>query len=350
MLGRRVRAPRQGDCYGWGQMNRLPSSSARAAKLLLLLATACLPGVALGQNGPLQQGISLFESRRYSEARVRLSPLAARAGGNATAAQYLGRIALLARDLDAAEKYLTLAVKLQPNVSRHRLWLGRVYGQQALRTGKLKGFSLAKHSRAELETAVRLDPNDVEARSELAYFYAMAPRIVGGNKSKARDEAEAIAARNPYRGLLTHGFLHERDKRYGDAANEYRAAMRLFPDSSAPHYLLGLMYQNRQMLDSARSVFEHAMSKFPAERAPYYYVARVNVMSNERLDRAEELLKRYLSLSIDESDPPYASAHFRLGQICERTGRPDMARHHFEEALKLDPTRGEYRQALASLQ
>jgi tetratricopeptide (TPR) repeat protein len=332
-------------------MRRHLTSRVRGANRLafLLVTAASIPAAAPAQERALEQGISLFEARRYPEARAHLSSLASGRGGNARAAQYLGRIALHARDLDGAVRHFEYAVRLQPNVGRHHLWLGRAYGQQALRAGKLKGFSLAKRSRAELQSAVRLDPDDVEARAELAHFYALAPKIVGGDRGKARAEAEAIAARDPYRGLLVHGFVHERDKRYSDAAKEYRAAMRLFPDSAAPHYLLGLMLQNRGMLDSARAVFDSALVRFPQERATYYYLARVNVLANHDLGRAEELLRRYLRLSLKESDPPYASAHYRLGQICELTGRPQLARRHFETALRLDPTRGEYRQALAAL-
>jgi tetratricopeptide (TPR) repeat protein len=331
-------------------MTRHHASRARGAKqlVLIILAGVSIPGSAPAQDRALEQGISLFEARRYSEARTRLASLASGAGGNAMAAQYLGRIALHARDLDGAVRHFEYAVRLEPSVARHHLWLGRAYGQQALRAGKLKGFSLAKRSRVELESAVRLDSDDAEARAELAHFYAIAPKIVGGDKGKARAEAEAIATRDPYRGLLVHGFVHERDKRYSDAAKEYRAAMRLFPDSAAPHYLLGLMFQNREMLDSARAVFDSALVRFPGERATYYYVARVNVLAKHDLGRAEQLLQRYLRLPLKENDPPYASAHFRLGQICELTGRPRLARRHFETALRLDPTRGEYRQALAA--
>jgi tetratricopeptide (TPR) repeat protein len=314
----------------------------------IVVATLAATRASAQGSGELEAGIGLFEARRYAAARARLTPLATDSG-SATAAQYLGRIALLDRDLDAAQRYLSLAVRLEPRVARHHLWLGRAYGQQALRAGKLRAFSLAKKSRAELETAVGLDPSDVESRSELAHFYAIAPGIVGGSKTRAHEEADAIAERDPYRGRLVRGFVREREKRFDRAAAEYRAAMREHPDSAAPHYLLGLMYQNRGMLDSARRVFARALERFPTERAPYYYVARVNVLAGAELDQAEQLLERYLASSLDERDPPYASAHFRLGQICERTGRRDEARRHFETALRLDPTRGEYRRALASL-
>jgi tetratricopeptide (TPR) repeat protein len=325
------------------------SSLHRASKRVLLVALAMPAVLAAQPSASLQQGIQLFEARRYSEARARLTPLASGDSASGSAAEYLGRIALLERDLDGAQRRLERAVRLEPSVARHHLWLGRVYGQQAIRAGKLKAFSLAKRSRASLETAVRLDSADTEARAELVRFYAVAPGIVGGSRSRARAHAQAIAVRDPYRGRLVRGFVSEREGDYAAAAEEYRSAMREYPDSSAPHYLLGLMYQNLELLDSARIVFERALTRFPRERAPSYYVARVDVLSGRSLDRAEQLLQRYLSLPLDETDPPYASAHFRLGQICQRTGRLALARRHFTTALKLDPTRGEYRQALASL-
>jgi len=58
---------------------------------------------------------------------------------------------------------------------------------------------LAGKVREEFERAVRLSPNDVDARLDLAEFYAEAPTIVGGGEQKARAQAQSIAALNPAR-------------------------------------------------------------------------------------------------------------------------------------------------------
>ncbi len=66
------------------------------------------------------------------------------------------------RGISACEK----AIALAPNNSRYHMWLGRIYGEKADGVVFFKAASLAGKVREEFETAVRLDPKNVDARSD----------------------------------------------------------------------------------------------------------------------------------------------------------------------------------------
>src|SRR5204862_7607667 len=67
------------------------------------------------------------------------------------------------------------AVSLAPGNSQFHLWLGRIYGEKADRSGFMTAAGLARRVRTEFERAVQLSPNSVDARSDLAAFSLVAP-------------------------------------------------------------------------------------------------------------------------------------------------------------------------------
>jgi tetratricopeptide (TPR) repeat protein len=64
--------------------------------------------------------------------------------------------------------------------------------------------------------------------------------------------------------------------------------------------------------------------------------------------RAAEYFGRTL-LAQGQENEPLSWAHFRLAAIYEKTGRKDLARQEYQNALRLDPAMKEARQALAKL-
>ena len=78
-----------------------------------------------------------------------------------------------------------------------------------------KAASLAGKVRNEFETAVRLDPNNVDARSDLGEFYLEAPGIVGGGRDKAEAQAQAWPHSIPPRPHYLNGRLAEKKKDSG---------------------------------------------------------------------------------------------------------------------------------------
>src|SRR5579862_6684704 len=125
------------------------------------------------------------------------------------------------RGISACEK----AIAIAPNNSRYHMWLGRIYGEKANEVVFFKAASLAGKVREEFETAVRLDPNNVDARSDLGEFYLEAPGIVGGGRDKAEAQAKALAALDSVKADYLRGRIAEKKKDLAGAEKEYRAAI-----------------------------------------------------------------------------------------------------------------------------
>lgn len=315
------------------------------------LVAACVPALdaAAQDNEALARGTRLFAAKDYVLAREVLSPLATANPANDSAAFLVGRIALRDHDLSAAARWLEKAVALRPMSSTYHHWLGRVYGQQAIAASMIRKAGIAGKSRNALERAVALDPGNLDARVDLAQFYAMAPGIVGGSKDKAKVHAREVIKRDELKGRLLSGFLQERAKNTAAAEREYRAAVNQYPDSVAAQYVLGLFYQRTGRPDDAIRTFENIVAREPAAKPALYYLGRSGALSGRNLERSEDVLKQYLEHTPAESDPPLSHAHLRLGMIYEREGLLDKAREEYRSSLKLDPGYKEAREALKKL-
>src|SRR5687768_15402906 len=105
--------------------------------LLAALALLLTPfaGVAQSASSAVDEGVKLFEAKKYAEAKATLAPAA---GSNHVAAYYLGRIAADQNDMDKAVDWLEKAVKMNGASSEYHLWLGRAYCEKAQNASKLK--------------------------------------------------------------------------------------------------------------------------------------------------------------------------------------------------------------------
>lgn len=310
------------------------------ALLILFLAAACL-AVALPAAAqvydPLAQAISLFDSSRYDESRALLDSWLKDHPRDARAASYRGRVALAQRDLDAAIKWSEKAADLAPNIAEYHLWLGRAYGLKAQSVGKIRQAFLAPKIKGEFERAVELDPQLIPARMALIDYYLMAPAIVGGSRERAVAQAEKIRYQDMLQGHAAFIKIYEYHKEYDKAKREYQAAIEEHPDSLNLQYQLGYFYQRIEDYNAAFSFFEEMHTKYPEALNPLYQIGRTGALSGLKPERSEECLLLYLRSTPGPTDPPLDAAHFRLGQVYDKSGRKDLAVQEYEAALQLNP-------------
>src|SRR5262249_33569443 len=106
---------------------------------LRLRAIAALGGAlavaTAAADGPcrLAGGQALLAAGKTSEARLILEDCASGGSANPRAALLLGQSYLFGRDPDRAAVWLERATSLEPASSEIQYWLGRAYGEQALR-------------------------------------------------------------------------------------------------------------------------------------------------------------------------------------------------------------------------
>ena len=304
-------------------------------RLIVVIALTLLPALLGAQEG--SEGVRLFEAGKLSESKAIFEPALKSNARDAVAAFYLGRIALNEEKYERAADYFESATKLEPGNTMYFTWLGRAYGRQAQRANILKQAGLAKKTKAAWETAVRLDPDNLDAREDLIEYYMQAPGIMGGSHEKAFEQAEEIRKRDALRGLLQIGELYEREKKMADAERTYMAAAKEKSERPVGSYRLGIFYQNSGAYDKAFELFESMYKDDPSQIGALFQIGKTGAMSGQRLERAEEALTEYLKATPGREDPPLAAAHWRLGMVYEKKSDRERAKSEYQSALRLDP-------------
>jgi tetratricopeptide (TPR) repeat protein len=87
-------------------------------------------------------------------------------------------------------------------------------------------------------------------------------------------------------------------------------------------------------LDSALAEAEKTV---PDDLTPMYRAGVVSTGADGDLPRAERYIRRYFTQEPEPQNPPFAAAHWRLGQVLEKQGRKTEAIAEWQTAVKLDP-------------
>lgn len=294
----------------------------------------------------IEAGARLFREQKLAEAKMQFALAIRTNPSSGVAAFHLGRIAIAHENAEEAVKWLEKAVALEPRNASYRLWLGQAYGAQALRASRMKQAFMARRVQRAFEEAVRLDPASVEARLALIRYYLVAPGFMGGSREKAEAHAAAIRRLNPYQGRIATAALAEASKDYATADRELMAAIAAFPDSASAYYVLGGTYQRTKQWDKSFEMYERLLARRPSETNALYFIGRLGALSGQRLDRAEEALRRFVAIPPREGSASLASAYLRLGTIQSKRGHRDAARDSFTAGLKIDPKRNDLKEAL----
>jgi tetratricopeptide (TPR) repeat protein len=235
------------------------------------------------------------------------------------------------RGIAACEK----AVALQPGNSRYHMWLGRIYGEKANDVIFFKAASLAGKVRNEFEAAVRLDSNNVDARSDLGEFYLEAPGIVGGGRDKAEVQAQALVALDAAKAHYLNGRIAEKRKDLTTAETEYRAAIEATRGSALTWFNLALFYRHQQRWDAMEDAINHATSAQVDRPEILMESGEVLIRSGRNFPAAVRFLRRYLALNSKVEEAPAFKAHYLLGTALEQQGDKQAAAQEYRAALSL---------------
>ena len=286
----------------------------------LFAAPSSSPDVLLAQ-GRVDDVIAVLQNK------VTSSP-------DAASFNLLCRAHMLLDNWDAGIPECQKAIALDPGNSRYHLWLGRVYGQKADHSSFWTAAGLAKKVRSEFETAVRLDPRDVEARSDLGEYYLEAPGIMGGGKDKAENEARQVSTLDPSQSHTMQARIAEKNGDLATAETEYRAAIQA--SGNKPGTWLGLaeFYRRHERFDQMQDAIQHVSS---SSSSSFYLVraAEVLVRAKREIPLAAQLVRRYLAGGKTDEDAPAFKAHYLLGTLLEKQGNRPGAADEYRAALSL---------------
>ncbi len=313
------------------------SRTSRALLVLLTLLVSASASMADSAKEMLAAG-RVDEAIAELNGRLSLAP-------DANSSNLLCRAYFALEDWERAESSCRKAVALDPNNGGFHLWLGRVYGEKADRANFVTAARLAGKVREEFERAVRLSPNNVDARHDLAEFYAEAPTIVGGGEQKARAQAQSIAALNPAREHWVYARIAEEKKDAATAEREYRQYIDLSHGDAEAWLNLALFLRRQKRFDEMEQAIVK-LSQAPMPK-PDVLVEAAGILysAGRSYPFAAELLHRYLNAGPVEAAPAF-KAHYLLGELLEKQGDKAGAAQEYRASLALARNFGTAQQAL----
>lgn len=227
----------------------------------------------------------------------------------------LGRDYLMLGDFKKAVEFLQKATDENPGSSDYMDWLGRAYGRRAEMSNVLSAPGYASKARQAFEAAVKLDPKNSEALSDLFDYYLNAPGILGGGYDKAQAIAQKISAIDPPEGYHVQAQLAQHRKEFGSAEQALRKAIAVAPHEVGHMITLARFLANQGRTRESDAVFAAAEKAHP--NAPKIWFARADTLIREKrnLDEAKNLLQKYVSANITVDDPPKEQAARLLKQV-----------------------------------
>lgn len=258
-----------------------------------------------------------------------------------------GKTAIRQNDGTRAVDLLEKAIELKPQNAELHFWLSRAHAMVGEAASGFKQLTSGRKVLAELERALELNPNHIQARIELVQFYSMAPGIMGGSDEKAREQAMEVKRRSAFDGHRAFAVMYITQKKLDLARNEFEQAVREEPQSARAHSALGRHLANQDK--NYRRAFEElekAIQLDPAYMPAWYRLGEAAALSGSNLARGEEALKKYVAYEPKDEEPQTSRAHYYLGQIYEKSGKKAQARQSYAEAARLRPHTKSFEDAL----
>jgi tetratricopeptide (TPR) repeat protein len=213
-------------------------------------------------------------------------------------------------------------------------WMGRAYGLKADHSGPLQGYKLAGKVKTAFETAVQLDAKNGEAVNDLSEYYVGAPSLLGGGVDRAKALANQSEAHLPQQAHRIRALVAEKERDFGEAEREFRAAVGVAGRADA-WTDLGHYYFRRDDPEHALEALHHALAADTMNDASLVDVASILINMRREPEVAEQALRTYLASSAKSDDAPAFRAYMYLGQLKESGGDKTSAEMAYKSALAL---------------
>ena len=316
---------------------------------------------------------ALADDGHWKRLRAAVEPRLKANPADAQANYYMAAVRQAFGDLNGALPLAEKAVQLDGRVSDYHYMLAVICGQLAEKVGVFRALGLVGRFKREVQAAIDLDPQNIDALWAQMEFYLQAPRIVGGDKKKARANADRIFAINPSRGNLAYArvilkenpqadvanyyvnaaladphsyggrvqlanfYASDRQRKYDPSEKEAREALKINPGRVGAFSLLAALSAMQERWSELDAILVQSEKHIPDNLYPYYQAGRILLGTGKDLPRAERYFRKYLAQEPEAGAPPLAAAHWRLGLVLEKMGRKAEAIAEFEKAIRLDP-------------
>jgi len=312
----------------------------RVAAAGLLTVLALVPGSAQGAavTQTLAQANQALQAGEADKALALLHSLPQGGAGVAEAQNIECRVHYALQQWDAAVGECERAVRLDGQNSNDHWWLAKALGEKASRASFLSAFSLAKRVRSEFEAAVRLDPRNAEALSDLGDFYKEAPGVVGGGMDKAEGVAAQLDKIDQARAHDLRARIAEAHKDYGAAEREFKQAIAAAAHPADYWSTLASFYRRRGQWPEMESAIHNcgiAAEKDKSAGVALYDGAGVLIESNRDPALAARMLESYLAGTSKTEEAPAFEARVRLARLRKQLGDAAAAERERSAALQL---------------
>ena len=313
---------------------------------------------------------------------------------DARAAYQLSQVKEAFGDLDGALPLAEKAVSLDGSNAAYHYQLGTVCGEKADAASFFQKAGWAKRFKEEAEKAASLDPKNVDARFGLIEFYLQAPRLMGGDKSKAREMADEIAkadagegyaadlrlareshdaatqatvcgralaaAIENYDALVSLATYCDLDPPPSPGATEQfiqgtqlvqfaRRAVKADAGRVEAYIVLARWYGQAGRSQDLPPLLGEAEKMIPDDFRPYFAAGNGLLAAGKDLPNSERYFRKYLGGEPEAGAPDLAVAHWRLGLVLEKEGHKQEAVAEIEAAVKMKPSLREAKKDLDRL-
>jgi tetratricopeptide (TPR) repeat protein len=310
---------------------------------LLLLALA--PSAWADADSPVNFD-DLLRTGRADEGLHALNAEVQSNPNNAAAYNQLARFYYQLEHWDTALKMAEKSVALEPRNSLFHQWVGRAAGRKAEASNPFTAFALARRVHAEFEKAVALDGNNISARSDLAEYYIEAPSFLGGDKNKARLQADAVATHDPALASYIRARVEEKQGT-GRAEQQYQKAIADSGDSARYWVELAYYYRRAGRLQDMENAINRSLTAASHEGSPEYDGAFILLRTGRNFPQAVRMLREYVAGPNLSEDGPAFQARYLLGQLLEKQGDRHTAADEYRASLALASQFRPSRDALA---
>jgi tetratricopeptide (TPR) repeat protein len=298
--------------------------------LILNISLVLAAGSLAVANADLQAG-------KADEAASLLKQALQSDPNDAEANNLLCRVEYATQHFDQAAGHCEKAVSLSQQNARYHLWLARVIGERASRAAFMSAFSLAKKSREQFEDAVKFDPRDAEALSDLGEFYKEAPGVVGGGMDKAEEIAKKLDAVDVSRAHQLRAEMAEKQKDLVTAERELKAACT-GSRAAAQWMQLASFYRRQERwpeMEAAVKSGEAAAAHDRHAAAAFFNGGSVLARANRQPQEAIKLYERYIDSADKTEEAPAFDVLTRLAKLRMQTGDQAGAQRDRAAALAL---------------
>ncbi|MGO8791130.1 MAG: tetratricopeptide repeat protein [Terriglobia bacterium] len=341
--------------------------------ILIMWPLATREGGASASAADRPDAQALIAEGHWKRARAILQPQAQAHPEDPRVCYLLAEVKMSFKDFDGALQLAQHAVDLDGKNSDYHLKLGQVFGEMAARASMFSAGSLALKFRKEVEIALELDPQNLDALDSMMQYKFQAPGMMGGSKDEARALAEKVTTLNASEGYLDHAELAELEKnpaqqeayflkaveanpknynalialakfysqpphaKYDEAAKRAQDALQVDANQIGAYWILARVYALQQRWGEIERILAAAERNVADDLRPFYEAAQALLETGREFPRAEGYAKKYLSQEPEGDEPDSAEAHRLLGLSYEKEGRGAEARAEIQTALQLRP-------------